>query len=420
MNPIGRSTALASILLFGLLAGCDHVADTELVGYAYPSVANVAAMSYSKEKDGTTFNAFLHHRELVDHRGASGVVSPNNDTLYSGLSADLSQSPQLLELPALDNERYQSIMVTDMRAYNVAEVINNGQGGRYLFATRGYLGDIPEGVALIETESDLLLVLIRTEVFNPADLSEVHNIQDQITVTPLLEVENNLTVSQDLPVIDLDNLEASVLDKWVEMAQWALQHSPELDASDAEYKAKIEQLAPGLLNKIMFGYGVYKLKKVGAEMKTTKGYYGPRDQVTENHWERGAINTYSHLALSHERAVYPSYSVDSDGDDLLGCKAYTITFKDVPVRAFWSITVYREEDKQLVPNEEKKYRVSDKTATANPDGSVTIHFGGDAAADNYLPLPADCKKWYSLIRLYEPEEAILNGTWEVPPIVKVN
>ena len=56
---------LPSILLFGLLAGCDHVADTELVGYAYPSVANVAAMSYSKEKDGTTFNAFLHHRDPI-------------------------------------------------------------------------------------------------------------------------------------------------------------------------------------------------------------------------------------------------------------------------------------------------------------------------------------------------------------------
>jgi hypothetical protein len=153
-------------------------------------------------------------------------------------------------------------------------------------------------------------------------------------------------------------------------------------------------------------------------MKTTKGYYGPRDQVTENHWERGAINTYSHLALSDERAVYPSYSVDSNGDDLLGCNAYTITFKDVPVRAFWSLTVYREKDKQLVPNDEQKYRVSDKSATADPDGSVTIHLGGDSAANNYLPLPADCKKWYTLIRLYEPEEAILNGSWEVPPLVK--
>jgi hypothetical protein len=140
-----RITVFASILLFGLLASCDHVADTELVGYAYPSVVTVAAMGYSKAKDGTTFNALIHRRELVDHRGAGGIVSPNNDTLYSGGSADLSQSPQWVELPALDNERYQSMMVTDMRAYNVAEVVNNGEGGRYLFATKGYQGEIPEG-----------------------------------------------------------------------------------------------------------------------------------------------------------------------------------------------------------------------------------------------------------------------------------
>jgi hypothetical protein len=408
------------ILSIGLVAGCDHIADTDLVGYAYPSVANVAAMSHSRETYGLPLNAPLHNRELVDHRGASGVVSPNNDTLYSGLSIDLSESPQIIELPPIDEGRYQSMMITDMRAYNVAEFVNNGMGGRYMFAVNGYQGDVPDDVEFVEAESDVLLGIIRTEVFDAADLPKVHRIQDQIRITPLLPIDNNLTVSPDLPVIDPENLEMSVLDNWVEMAQWAMKHSPKLDARDAQYKAQIEQLEPGLLNKLMFAYGVYKLKKAGAQMKSTQGYYGPRDQVTDNHWERGAINTFSHLALSYERALYPTYTTDRDGDELVGCQAYTITFRDVPVRAFWSFTVYQTQNKQFVPNDDNKYRVSDKSAIQGADGSITIHLGGDPVANNYLPLPADCAPWYSLIRLYEPEESLLNETWQVPQIVKAN
>ncbi len=69
-------------------------------------------------------NLPVHHRELVDHDGASGIVSPNNDTLYSGVSLDMSQSPQTVELPPLKEVRYQSMMATDMRAYNIAEFVN--------------------------------------------------------------------------------------------------------------------------------------------------------------------------------------------------------------------------------------------------------------------------------------------------------
>jgi len=407
------------LVVISLLGGCDHVADVETVGYAFPSVANIAAMSHTEVTQNAKNNLPVHHRELVDHEGASGVVSPNNDTLYSGISIDMSHSPQFLELPALEDTRYQSMMVTDMRAYNIAEFVNNGQGGRFMFAVKGYQGDIPEGTRLIESESDVLLVLIRTEVFNATDLPNVHLIQDHIKVSPLLNIVPNITVFPDLPKIDPDNLKISVMSKWVEMAQWAMRHSPKLDTKDARYKERINRLKPGILNKIVFAYGVYKLRKEGAKMTSTKGLYGPRAEVTENHWARGAITTVSHLAMSYKRASYPTFNVDINGDELVGCHTYTATFKDVPVNAFWSLTVYKDSDKQLVPNDLKKYRVSDKTAVAGQDGSVIIHLGGNPVADNYLPLPEDCAEWYTIVRLYEPQEKFLNGSWKVPSIVKI-
>ncbi|MEM9256505.1 MAG: DUF1214 domain-containing protein [Pseudomonadota bacterium] len=403
-----------------LMMGCGRVADTDLVGYAYPSVVNAAALSYSDAAEGLSFNQLLHNRELVDHEGAGGIVSPNNDTLYSGLSLDLRQSPQIVTLPSVPEGTYQSMMITDLRAYNVAEIVNDRGGGRFMFAVLGYSGEVPADVQLIETESDILLGIVRTEVVDADDLSLVFELQDGIRIDPLLPVADNLTRSADLPSIDPDSLEMSVLNHWVALAQWAMRHSPALDASDLEYKTRIEQLTPGLLNKIVFAYGVYRLKRDGANMTSTRGLYGRRDQVTGSHWERGAITTFSHLALSPERALYPTLTVDSDGEELLGCRAYTATFKDVPVRAFWSLTVYETDSKQFVPNPQQLYRISNKTAVQAADGSVTIHLGGDPDADNYLPLPADCAAWYTMIRFYEPEQPLLDGSWPTPQIVLVD
>jgi len=60
--------------------------------------------------------------------------------------------------------------------------------------------------------------------------------------------------------------------------------------------------------------------------------------------------------------------------------AYQITVMDVdvdvPVGAFWSISVYNR-DGYFDVNEYDAYSVNNISGTPNPDGSFTIHFGGD-------------------------------------------
>jgi len=137
-------------VVIGLLTGCRDITNFETVGYAYPSVVNVVAISRSRATKDARFNQVFHYRDLVDHHGASGVVSPNNDTLYSGLFLDLRTSPQIVKMPSFAGKRYQSLMVNDMRSYNIAEIINDGSGGQYLFAVKGFKGEVPEGVRLYE------------------------------------------------------------------------------------------------------------------------------------------------------------------------------------------------------------------------------------------------------------------------------
>ncbi len=93
-----------------------------------------------------------------------------------------------------------------------------------------------------------------------------------------------------------------------------------------------------------------------------------------------------------------------------GKTAYVLTLKDVPVDGFWSVSVYDKEG-FFVKNKWNAYTLNNVTAKPNPDGSVTIHFGGNEKADNYLPIMSG---WNYLIRMYRPRAALLDGSWKVP------
>ena len=89
--------------------------------------------------------------------------------------------------------------------------------------------------------------------------------------------------------------------------------------------------------------------------------------------------------------------------------------KDVPVDGFWSITVY-DKDRFMFKNKYNRYNINNVTAKKNPDGSVTVHFGGDDKADNFIPIT---KGWQYIVRLYRPSKEILDGKWKFPKAKKV-
>ena len=89
--------------------------------------------------------------------------------------------------------------------------------------------------------------------------------------------------------------------------------------------------------------------------------------------------------------------------------------QDVPVRAFWSVIVY-DANGFIPENDLGIYSYNNVTAKPNTDGSITIHFGGDPNQINYLPISVG---WNYGIRMYEPGQEILDGSWTFPKIVPV-
>jgi len=93
-----------------------------------------------------------------------------------------------------------------------------------------------------------------------------------------------------------------------------------------------------------------------------------------------------------------------------GKTAYTLTVKDVPVDGFWSVSVYNKAG-YFEKNARNAYTMNNVTARPSADGSVTIHFGGDENAPNYLPIVPG---WNYTARMYRPRKELLDGTWKFP------
>jgi hypothetical protein len=131
--------------------------------------------------------------------------------------------------------------------------------------------------------------------------------------------------------------------------------------------------------------------------------FGSKAEVNPVHFLIGTASAWGGLpdkAAQYEN-VQPNLPVGK----------YELRVKDVPVKGFWSISLYNEKG-YFQQNDLNAYSLNNLTARANSDGSYTIRFGGcTASTENCLPI---MEGWNYAVRMYEPSEAIINGTWKFP------
>jgi hypothetical protein len=147
-----------------------------------------------------------------------------------------------------------------------------------------------------------------------------------------------------------------------------------------------------------------KINVVGAALPPTGTCFGRKEELDPIYWLLCAA--YGWGGLPPKDSTYTG-GVPEKND---GNTPYILTVKDVPVDAFWSVTVYDDKGMFIV-NDLDAYSYSSVTAQKSEDGSVTIHFGGDPRQTNFLPIAPG---WNYIVRMYRPRQEILDGTWRFP------
>ena len=102
------------------------------------------------------------------------VITPNSDTPYSFAVLDLRTEPMVVSVPAVEKNRYYSVQFVDGYTHNFAYVGTRATGnklGKYLVVGPGYKGEKPAGIdQVLQSETQLVLALFRTQLFNEDDL----------------------------------------------------------------------------------------------------------------------------------------------------------------------------------------------------------------------------------------------------------
>lgn len=135
------------------------------------------------------------------------------------------------------------------------------------------------------------------------------------------------------------------------------------------------------------------------------GMFGTREQVDP---VRHLIGSASAWGGNPEKDAYYLNVTPTRND---GATVHQLQVKDVPVDAFWSISVY-DAAGYYQKNPFDAYTLNNLTARKGADGSVKVQFGGcDGKVANCLPTVAG---WNYMVRLYLPQASILDGSWHFP------
>jgi hypothetical protein len=424
--------------------------------YGFPMAANYATM-YKQAIDTTSKDYRAPFNKLTSAKSVATpddkfVVTPNSDTPYSYLWMDLRAEPLVVKVPKIEPNRYYTGQMIDLYTYNFAYLgtrAYGNDGGTFLIAGPGWNGGKPAGVKdVIRSETQFAYLLFRTQLFGPADLAKVNKIQSGYTAQPL-----SAFLKQPAPA-------PAAAINWPTPADIAAAPSPGIfptvnflfqfcppNPSESALLARfakinvgpgqtfdINKFSPEIQQAINDGIKDSQsdlgsvMKKINTDQLSSGDMFGTRDFLKDNYLYRYAGAKLGLYGNSKQDALYFGYFIDADHQPLDASKSsYELQFAkgDLPSnKAFWSLTMYDGKTQLLVANPLKRYLLNSTTLKSykyGADGSLTLYVShanpGPSKQSNWLPAPDG--PFYSILRVYLPGDAVLDGTWKKPQMQPV-
>ena len=381
---------LALILAFattGFAQTNKDITDVEL--YGYKVTHHMGAIV--KHLDEFGFNTF-DHPMVADYRFF--VITPALDHFYSKAVVDTRWGPVIVDTPARD-DRYSSLLVTDMEHFGIYAEVTPKQGGRYVLVREDYKGRLPEGT-VIRTKSDFPLVFLRTQTFAFNEDRLPEGIRRQARIYGAWQ-------TVDLP---------SEKDPQA-IIKWTMDHSTRYPATKKLMK-KAAKTYTAAVHKETFNY-IYKYLQTG-QVTGSAGMFDRIDSPTGgSHIVRAAGTLLGHLGFPTHHAYYQNTPVDRTGRILSGENGpFVLTVPHDPdVDLFWSITRYANDTRlplnpaDIGGNNIQAYNAFNTKPDKN--GNVTITFSKKDPKDGTYWMPVT-GPYYFISRYYGPNSRVNGNT----------
>ena len=400
------------------------------------------------------FNTFSHARALAGP--ADTFVTINNDTMYSMAQIDLSVGPVALHVPDTAG-RYYVLQFVDAWTNNFAYIGHRSTGtaaGDFLLVPPAWNGDAGD-VPVVRFPTTVASIVGRWAVDGDDDLAAVHALQDATTLTPL----DPDAVPVGLAVPDPQVPERLMfLEK---LRVWSQQFAP----APRDVPLQESLAATGITDSGSSPYTSLppeEVARISAELEAAGDAlqdvltHGSTPEVNGwkltlhvfdynlDYFEIGALDEDRFRMADPERrigeraaaalgglwgnhayeAAYIITYVDDAGAQLSRAHSYTLRLDPPPpVSAFWSLTMYSVPEFYLVDNPIDRYSIGDRTPGLvwDDDGALTITISHQRPADpralaNWLPAPEG--EFRPVMRMYEPAEAVIDGSYLVPAITR--
>jgi hypothetical protein len=424
--------------------------------YGFPMVDNYRVQyAYFVDKEDPEYKGGwneIHNTARVYTPEDKAIQTPNSDTPYSAVGADLRAEPLVLTVPPIEQDRYYSLQFVDAYTYNFAYVgsrtTGNG-GGKYLLAGPNWKGDKPEGInEVIRSDTELAFVLYRTQLFGPSDLDSVKKIQAGYQVQPLSAFLNQ-PPPKPVPPIDfvppLTPDQQKTSPQFFEILGFTMRFAPVLP-NDKQLRDRFasigigpdgsfdtDKLSPEMRSAIEGGmadawaeFETFKKEKVDTDEVGSAQFFGTAADLKGNYLYRMAGAVLGIYGNTAAEAIYPGAFNDSTGAPLTGANKYTYRFLPdqlPPVNAFWSLTMYELPQSLLVANPINRYLINSEmlpSLVPDADGGYTFYIQNESPGSdgdsNWLPAPKG--PFVVVLRLYWPKPDALNGVWKAPQPVK--
>ena len=385
------------------------------------------------------------------------VVRPNVDTLYTTAFISMKEGPWAFEMPA-NNKRYELMPFMDAWTNVFASPgtrTSGNQGGTYLLAGPEWNGQVPKGMTLLKSPTDMVWLIGRTQTNGTADFATVHELQNRLRLSKWPQPPDSLSASTDSKRDAQPSWQVSTEPSLTPVAQMKALNTTEFfnrlmklmvsnppSPEDAPLLARLAQLEikPGQAvhlsgsNALSFSLGRWIANQRVMKALNTKAQDGSWSYPPLNLGRYGTdYNTRAAVAMVGlganlpEDAMYPNTVLDHQGQALNGKHRYRLHFAAnalPPVKAFWSITAYGA-DEFLIDNPLQRFAIGDRDPLVfNADGSLDLWVQATPpsqkeAAANWLPVQIGAPFLLNA-RLYWPDDKALNGQWKMPVLERLH